>query len=276
VRTITGHPHRPNEFAGAVEPHPFHFDDPPALAETLRGAGTLFNTYWVRFSYRGDTFERAIANTETLIAAAEEAGVRRIVHVSIANPDAAPDLPYYAGKARLERSIARSRLSHAILRPTVIFSAEDVLINNIAWFLRHFPVFAVPGDGRYCLRPIYVEDFAQLAADLAQRDDNVTVDAVGPETYTFDELLRLIARGIGRPRVRLLHAPPLAAYYASRLLGFFLRDITLTRDEIKGLMADLLVTSGEPTDRTCLSEWLRDHGDTVGRHYASELARHYR
>jgi NADH dehydrogenase len=275
VRTITGHPGRPNEFGGRVEARPFSFEDPPTLVEHLRGASVLYNTYWVRFSRGADTFERAIANTKTLLAAAEEAGVRRIVHVSIANATAAPQLPYYRGKAELEDAVKRSRLSHAILRPTVIFGDEDVLINNIAWLLRRFPVFAVPGDGAYRLQPIFVGDMAALAVAAARRADDVTIDAVGPETYTFNELLRLLCETLGR-RPRVVHSPPALALMLSRIVGLAVRDVVLTPDEVRGLLADLLVTGSPPAGDTKLSDWLRENAGRVGGHYASELGRHYR
>jgi NADH dehydrogenase len=275
VRTITGHSQRPNEFGGRVDARPFSFENPPALVESLRGASVLYNTYWVRFSRGADTFERAIANTRTLIAAAKEAGVRRIVHVSIANATAAPELPYYRGKAALEDAVKRSRLSYAILRPAVIFGDEDVLINNIAWLLRRFPVFVAPGDGAYRLRPIFVGDMAELAVAAARRDDNVTIDAVGPETYTFDELLRLLAGTLGR-HPRVLHAPPSLALLVSRIIGLAVRDVILTHDEVRGLLADVLVTDAPSAGETTLSEWLRANAGHVGRRYASEIARHYR
>ena len=253
---------------------PFDFDRPHRLIASLRGVETLYNTYWVRFPYKGMTFERAVANTKTLIHAAEEAGVRRFVHVSITNPSADSSLPYFRGKAELEDALRRSELSHAIVRPTVVFGGEDILINNIAWLLRRFPIFALPGRGDYRLQPVFVEDLAEIAVDVGGRDENAVVDAVGPETYTFRELARLIAEMIGS-RARLISAPRWAALLVSRLIGRVTGDIVLTRDEVEGLMANLLVSSAPPTGQTRLSDWLRQHADTIGRQYASELRRHF-
>src|SRR5215831_13236608 len=213
VRTLTNHPRREIPFGDRVEAFPFNFDRPDLLKQILRGTSTLINTYWVRFPRGSSTFEAAVANTKTLIAAAGDAGVNRIVHVSIANPSDESPLGYYRGKAHLEQAVIDSGLSYAILRPTVIFGLEDILINNIAWFVRHFPVFGIPGNGRYSIRPIYVEDMARLIADAVEQQRNIVLNAVGPETFNFEELVRLIAVQVGRS-VRLVHLPVLLAYVA--------------------------------------------------------------
>jgi len=274
VRTLTGHPGRPNEFGGRVEAVPFCFDSPGALIQNLRGATALYNTYWIRFERGPVTFERAVANTRTLFQAAAEAGIRRLVHISITNPSDDSPLPYFRGKATVERALIESGLSYAILRPTVLFGKEDILINNIAWLLRRLPVFGVFGTGDYCLQPVYVGDLAALAVELAERTDRVVMEAVGPETYTFLELVQLIRRQVGS-RSRLVHVPPRVAWATGRLLGWLLRDAVITHDEIAGLMANLLVSTGPPTCPTRFSEWLARHASRLGVRYASELKRHY-
>lgn len=274
VVTLTGHPDRHNPFGDRVRAVPFNFDRPDELARSLQGATTLYNTYWVRFSHGDTTFEQAVANTKTLIDAAAVAGVRRIVHVSITNPSLDSPLPYFRGKAVLEEAIVRSGLSYAIIRPTVIFGVEDILINNIAWLLRRFPVFAVPGSGDYRLQPIFVEDMAELAVRSGQQSENVIVDAVGPEVFTFDELVRLIAAKVGS-RTWLIHVSPQLALTLARLISPLVRDVVLTQEEVDGLMANLLISQDPPTGQTRLSDWLSQDGRQVGSRYASELARHY-
>jgi NADH dehydrogenase len=275
VRTLTGHPNRPNPFGEQVTVSPFSFDDPAELTKSLRGATTLYNTYWVRFSHGQVTFDQAVENTKVLIKAAGEAGVRRIVHVSITNASEDSPLPYFRGKGLLENAIIHSGLSYAIIRPTVIFGAEDILINNIAWLLRRFPLFAVPGSGDYRVQPVFVEDVAEIAVNAAHRDEDVIVDAVGPDTYTFDELVRLIAGKI-RGKAGIVHLSPALALFLSGMAGYLLKDVMLTRDEVEGLMANLLVSDGPPTGQTRLSDWLDENADSVGAKYASELSRHYR
>ena len=273
VRTLTGHPGRENPFGQAVEVFPYNFDRPDQLRKTLLGTSALINTYWVRFPRGELTFEAAVRNTRTLIEAAKDAGMRRMVHVSIANPSAESPLGYYRGKAELERAVIDSGLSYTIVRPTVIFGDEDILINNIAWFVRRFPVFGIPGNGRYRIRPIYVEDMARIMADAADATGNAVIDAVGLETYTFEELVRLIASSIGRP-VRLVHVSTGLAYLATLVAGWFVGDVVLTWEEYRGLMGNLLAPEGPASGSTRLSEWLSAHKG-VGMRYASEVARHY-
>jgi uncharacterized protein YbjT (DUF2867 family) len=201
--------------------------------------------------------------------------VRRFVHVSITNPSETSPLPYFRGKALLERAIRRASLSHAILRPAVVFGPGDVLINNIAWIVRRFPFFVVPGAGDYRLQPVFVDDLAELAVTAGRGQDDVAVDAVGPEIFSFEELVSLIARLLRR-RPRIVHAPAVVAYALTRMLGRLVGDVVLTRDEIEGLTSNLLVTTSPPTGSTRLSEWLAENAAVVGREYASELDRHYR
>ena len=274
VRTLTGHSDRENPFGDQVRAFPFNFDRPGELVRALQGATTLYNTYWVRFTYGPTKFDQAIENTKTLFRAAKEAGVRRVVHVSIVKPDLQSPLPYYKGKAELEQALINSGLTYAIIRPAVIFGAEDVLINNIAWLIRHFPVFAIPGAGDYGLQPIYVEDMADIAVNAGRASENKIVDAVGPEIYTFDTLVRLMAGKLNR-RVWIVHLPPKLALFLSQIVSRLVNDVILTQEEVDGLMANLLISDNPPTGRTRLSDWLAQYRDTVGKHYASEVKRHY-
>jgi len=272
VRTLTHSPLRPHPFGGAVEVHPFHFDEPARLVASLRGAAVLYNTYWVRFSRAGFSIARAVEQSLQLLAAAREAGVGRVVHVSITNPSEDSPLEYFRGKARVERALRESGLSYAILRPAVLFGREDILINNIAWCLRRLPVFGVFGHGQYRLQPIYVDDLAALAVEQGRATQNTVVDAIGPETFTYRELVRQIGQSIGKPRP-LVSVSPTLGYLAGWLLGRLTGDIVITREEIAGLMQGLLCTDSPPAGPTRLSAWARAHAATLGRHYASELAR---
>ncbi len=275
VRTLTGHPNNPNPFGAQVRVFSFHFDNPKALVESLEGVNTLYNTYWIRFAHGSMTFEQAVANTKLLFNAAKEAGVQRVVHISITNPAQTSRLPYFKGKAELEQALIDSGLSYEIIRPTVIFGDEDILINNIAWLLRRFPIFPIFGSGTYRLQPIYVEDMAALVVNAGQIEDNRIIDAVGPDIFTFEELVRLIAQMLRR-EVAFVHVNPRLAFYMAKVVEPLVGDVLITRDEVAGLMANLLISQETPTGYTHLSQWLEENADHVGKAYASELKRHYR
>lgn len=273
VRTLTSR--RPKVVGDRLTVAPLDFSDRDGLVNNLRGASLLFNTYWVRFPYGSVTFEQAVANTERLIEAAGAAGVGRIVHISVTNASSSSPLPYFRGKGLTEESVVRSGLSYAIIRPSLVFGREDILVNNMAWILRRVPIFGVPGSGDYRVQPVSVEDVADLAVSAAVRTDNIVQDAVGPEIFTFAELIRVIAAAIGSG-ARVVSIPPPVAILAASVIGRFVDDVVLTPDELAGLMANLLVSGGPSTGRRRFSEWLTEHAETVGRSYAHELIRHYR
>jgi NADH dehydrogenase len=272
VITLTNSPHRPNEFHGQVRAFPFNFDRPELLSDSLKGVDALINTYWVRFDHRTFTHQGAVANTLTLFQAAKAAGVRRIVHTSITNPDVRSPLPYFRGKAELESALERLGVSFCILRPAILFGPEDILINNICWSLRHLPVFGVFGDGEYKLQPIYVDDFAQAAVDHASNTASEIINAIGPETLTYRGLVELLRNTLGLRRW-IISVPPGLGYLAGRLLGWFLGDVVITREEIRGLMEGRLAVEGPALGRSRLSDWAAAHRESLGQSYASEMRR---
>jgi NADH dehydrogenase len=274
VKTLTGHPVRTNLFGDQIESAPFNFDRPDELARSLEGAGTVFNTYWIRFPYGGQTFDSAVENTRVMLVAATRAGVRRFVHISVTNSTTSP-LPYFRGKAMVEAALKESALSYAIIRPALIFGVEDILLNNIAWLLRRFPFFAIPGRGDYRVQPIFAADLAEIAVDAARDDRRIILDAVGPEIFTFDELVRMLASAVHR-KARIVHVDPRIALAMTQIVSRLVRDVMLTRDEIRGLMTNLLVTDSPPNASTRFSQWLASNADKIGIAYASELARHFR
>jgi uncharacterized protein YbjT (DUF2867 family) len=275
VRTITTHPDKPNPFGAAVEAFPLDFSRQDDLIESMRGASTLYNTYWIRFPYGGATFEQAVQNTVILFECAKEAGVGRIVHISVTQASAESDLPYYRGKAQQEQALIDCGVPYSIVRPTLVYGKEDILVNNIGWLMRKFPVFPIFGSGGYKVQPVFVEDLARIAVASVRESANVTLDAIGPETFTFEDLVKLIAARV-KPGVRLVHISPSLGILLGRLIGFGLGDVVLTRDELKGLMDELLTSSQIPNGTTRFSDWLETNGDKLGSSYSSEIQRHFK
>lgn len=275
VRTLTSHPERGARLGGRVEALSYSFDDPAALARSLDGVSTLYNTYWVRFERAGTSFAGAVANSRRLFEAARQAGVGRVVHVSVSNPSAESPLPYFNGKALVEQALSESGLPHSIVRPTWIYGGErELLANNIGWILRRFPVFPIPGDGRYQVQPVHIDDFARICVEAAQSDLDTTIDAAGPQTLAFNDVVRAIRAGVGSRSV-IVHVPPGVMRLASGALGVLVRDVVLTPEEIDGLRAGLLVSHKPPLGKVGFADWIAGHGGEFGRSYVNELRNHF-
>ena len=275
VRTITAHPHKPNPFGSAVAAFPYNFERPDELVACMHGASTLYNTYWIRFEYDGATFNQAVRNTITLFECARKAGVKRIIHISVTNASRESQLPYYRGKALQEQALIDSGVSYAIVRPTLVFGKEDILVNNIAWLIRKFPLFPIFGSGEYKVQPVYVEDLAAIAVACARNSPPVLLDAIGPETFTFTEFVRLISKRI-KPGVKLIRMPPAIGIVLGQAIGLAVRDVILTKDELRGFMDGLLTSEQAPNGPTRFSDWFERHKDELGTAYSSELGRHFR
>ncbi|MCY4112183.1 MAG: NAD(P)H-binding protein [Chloroflexi bacterium] len=275
VRTITRRQDGAIPLGGRVEVAPANFSNPDRLRRSLEGADVLYNTYWVRFARGQTTFDRAVANSEALFTAAAQAGVGKIVHFSVTNAASDSRLPYFKGKGQVEEALRRVGVPYAILRPTLVFGEGDILVNNIAWALRRFPVFPVYGGGDYPVQPVFAGDLAEQAVAAGSQSGSSVSDAAGPDKTSFKALLRLLTAAFG-VRSRLVHTPPTVGYALTALVGLLKRDVVLTRDEIAGLMAGLLTSDAPPTGTTKLSSWLDRNADGLGRQYVSELRRNWR
>jgi uncharacterized protein YbjT (DUF2867 family) len=272
VITLTNSLHRQNPFRGKIKAFPFNFDNPGELTESLKGVSVLYNTYWVRFNSKQFTLAEALKNTLTMFRCAKEAGVERIVHLSILNPEAKPELEYFRCKAELEKRLKASGISYAILRPAVLFGKEDILINNIAWILRRFPFFILFGKGDYGIQPIYVDDLAEIAVGQGALRENSIINAIGTESFTYLELVEKIGEIIGKKR-KIISVSPEVGYFVAYVIGQLVDDVIVTRGEIAGLMAGMLAVNASPAGQTKLTDWLRQHAETIGKRYTSEMAR---
>jgi uncharacterized protein YbjT (DUF2867 family) len=274
VRTLTGHPERAPH-GTAIDCRPLDFTDARGLAESMTGARCLYNTYWVRFAHGQVSHRLAVANSKILFAAAAQAGVQRIVHVSITHPGLDSADSYFRGKAEVEQALAGCGVPYAIARPAVLFGGDGVLVNNIAWLLRRLPVFAIGGSGAYRIRPIHLDDLARLCADLGQRSDNVTVDAVGPQSLPFRQLVAEIRDAIGS-RSLIMPVPGALIPVLAGLLNLILRDTLLTAAEYRSMAAGCADSAAPATGEVKFTDWVHEHGAELGRSYANELDRHFR
>jgi uncharacterized protein YbjT (DUF2867 family) len=275
VRTLTAHPDRAPSSGSPVEVHPLDLTDGATLRRSLSGVDTLYNTYWVRFPQGGSTFESAVENSRALFAAAADAGVRRIVHLSITHPDTRSPYPYFRGKALVERDLLSTGVPCAIVRPAFLFGRAGVLINNIAWMARHLPVLAVGDGGGYRVRGIHVDDLARQCADLGEQEGNVIADAVGPESMPFRTLVARVRDAVAS-RAPIVSVPGWALTPLATALGSAMRDRLLTGDEYHA-MADGLADSDAPSSGgSRFTEWVTANADGLGRRYANDTRRRAR
>ena len=272
VKTLTNSPHKKNPFGNKIEVVPLNFQNQDLLTENLSDIDTLINTYWVRFNHRNFNHNQAVDNTKIFFDAAKEAGVKKIIHVSITNPDEHSELEYFKGKGILENYLKEIIPAYAIIRPAVLFGKEDILINNIAWMIRHLPVMGVFGKGDYKLQPIHVEDFANIIVKEIKNPENEIINAIGPETFTYKELVSAIMKNIGI-RKRIINTLPQPAYWLGKFISFLKNDVTITKEEINGLMQNLLFVNVKPTGKIRLTEWVKENKNTLGKKYANELSR---
>ena len=275
VIDLTRRPQVPHPLGEAVSSAALDFDHPDRLAQALDGVDTLYNTFWIRFERGATTYPWAVARSRILFTAASRAGVRRIVHISVIN--AAHDAPtaYFRAKATVEDALTGSGMSYAIVRPTVTFGPGDILLNNLAWTLRRLPVFGIPGDGRYPIQPVHIDDIADLALRAGSLTEPMIVDAAGPDTFTFREFVALVREAVGS-RAWVVPMPVGAALLAARLIGLVVRDEVLRRDEVTELETGLMRSVAPPTGSVRLADWLAVNADTLGRRWSSELERHFR
>ena len=275
LSTLTSHPRPPGDWAKGIAAHPVSFDDPARLAKSLAGAQVLVNTYWMRFPAKGVGFDDAVANTRILMEAAKAAGVKRVVHLSVANPSPESPFDYYRAKAAAEKVVQDSGLSVAIVRPTWIFGEGDVLLNNLAWLLRHMPFMMMVGRGRYNVQPVYVGDVARIVAELVESDKRTVVDAAGPDKMEYREFARVLKRSLAKRRLVVPLPAPLALV-GGKVAGLLLRDVVATRQEMGILRASLMSSEKPPLGKVRLQAWLNENRDTVGKKWASDMGRHYR
>ena len=275
VRDLTRRPEVPHRLGPAASSTLLDFDHPARLAAALEGVDTLYNTFWIRFERGPITYAWAVARCRLLFSAAVQAGVRRIVHISVINASHAAPTAYFRAKATVEDALGGLGISHAIVRPTVAFGPGDILLNNMAWTLRRLPVFGIPGDGRYPIQPVHVDDIAAIAIQAGSLTVPMTVDAAGPNTFTFGEFVALVRQAIGS-RTLVVPIPVAAALLAAQGIGLAVRDAVLRRDEVIELQAGLMRSSAEPLGTVRLADWLGANADGLGRSWSNELDRHFR
>lgn len=276
VQTLTNSQGRPNPFGDKLKILPLDFNNEIELVSSLQGTDVLYVTYWVRFVYKSKNltflYSQGEENTKKLFDAAKKAGVKRIVYVSISNPDEKLPYEYFYRKARIEKYLMGLGVSYAILRPCVLFGHEDILFNNITWVIRNFHLFPSFSAKECKIQPIFVDDLATLITESAQKNEDMLIDACGPETFHYKDLAKTI-RKILNVKCLIFSVPKSWIYYSGKIISMFTGDQILTRDEMNALCEGLMYSRNPPLAPTRFTEWLKENKKTFGKHYANETKR---
>jgi NADH dehydrogenase len=183
--------------------------DHAALDRLARGADALIHLVGIIVEQGAQTFTGVhVAGTQALLTAAQEAGVRRFVHMSAVGARDEPGAtPYHRTKRQAEQQVRDSGLSHAIFRPSIINGPESAPIRVLARLHRWSPVVPVFGDGRFPTQPVWIDDVALAFALATERPDMIgTFELGGPQVLTYEEFLLTIGRATGHSRP-LVHVP---------------------------------------------------------------------
>jgi NADH dehydrogenase len=271
VHTLTNRTRPPG--CEQISAAPLRFDH-EHLRQELVGVDLFINTYWIRIPRGGQTFDTAVDNSKLLLGAAKDAGVDRTVHVSVSNAEQGTNLGYYAGKDRVESYIRAELDNYAIVRPTLVVGPNDVLSNNIAWFLRRFPFFPVPDGGGCRLQPITLADTARIIVDAGEGTGNQQIDAAGPNIMSFRDYLVLLQKACGVRRW-MPSVPGWLCLLMLKPIELLLRDIVLTKEELLGLEQELLLSKQAPLGTASVEQWLTENGSIMGPAYVNDLRRHF-
>jgi len=283
IRNLTNSPNRKHDLGEkAFETMPLAYHDTSQMAKILEGTDVLFNTYWVRYNdYKGITREQSIQNSKNIVDAAKMAGVKKIVYSSHTQTSLDSPLQYIRGKAEVEQYIRESGLEYGFVKPCCIFGDtpdESIVINNISYFMRTFPVFPVSGDASsYHLQPVHVRDLAELMVDCATDPAKTSheVDAVGHK-FTVNELLTTIKDTLGLRRLIVNHVPIDVCYYGTKPIDLIFNDKFIERDDLLLMSSGITCSLEPPTGKRKLTDFLEKYKDTIGRRYISSNARYYK
>jgi len=262
--------------------YPYSFQNPSDMSKALEGSRLFVATYFTRFDNFQVSRNQVVDNAKTLVDCALEAGVERYVYTSHTQSNIASHIPYIAGKAKVEAYVKDKFAGrYGIVKPCTIFGdtpEESIVVNNLAYLLRTFPVMAVVGDGRYPLHPVHVRDMARLCVETGlddQGEGEYDWDAVNPEKMDFIDLLTTTRDIIGTRCWLQTHVPLDLAYWCTKPLNWYHQDILIDKTDVELMTHHITCSHKEPLGRIKFSDWIWENRHELGRQYISSLQRYY-
>lgn len=239
--------------------HPTHADgddveqvaadarDERSVEAAIAGADGVVNAISLYVEHGGDTFHSVhVEAAATIARAARRSGIKRLVHLSGIGADTASPSPYIRSRSEGETAVQAAFPGAVVVRPAVMFAPDDAFLTTIFKLLRTLPVCPLFGDGRTRLQPVYADDVAAAIAQIllqTQRPYPI-YELAGPRIYSYEELLRTIARTAGL-RTALVRTP-FAFWGAFAGLAEALPHPPLTRNQVELMQIDTTASDGLP------------------------------
>jgi uncharacterized protein YbjT (DUF2867 family) len=218
-----------------------------SIATAVEGAFGVVNAVGLYVERGTETFHAVhVVAAERVAEEARKAGVKRLVHISGIGADAHSSSPYIRARGQGEQAVRAAFASVEVIRSAVMFGPDDAFLNTLIQLLRRLPVYPMFGRGETRLQPADVEDVGEAVARLMQRTgtEAITVECGGPRVYSYDELLRTIARAANVRRI--LVPVPFAAWHALAGVAEMLPGAPITRNQVELMQIDTVVSADVP------------------------------
>ena len=233
---------------GQIEVVQTNVRNAPSVARALEGAEAAVNLVGVlRETGRQKFHALHVMGARTIAEQAKAAGVRRLVQVSAIGADENSSSRYARTKAMGEAAVRQAFPGAVVIRPSIMFGADDKFFNKFGQMAALFPALPLIGGGETKFQPVYVGDVAQVVAKAVAHPaaEGLTYELGGPAVYSFKELLEMILRETGRNRM-LVSLPWFAASWIGKLGDLSPVAPPLTSDQVESLKTDNVADKGLP------------------------------
>ena len=252
VRVAVRRPHlaqflRPMGAVGQIQLKQCNVRYRPSVEDALIGADAVINLVGLLFQNGRQEFNSVQAmGSATIAKLAADAGVKSFVQLSAIGADSASESLYARSKGEGERAVCDAIPTATILRPSIVFGAEDSFFNKFATMASFSPMLPIIGGGNSKFQPVYVDDLADAICAALERPEAAgkTYEIGGPRSYSFRELMELMLSETGQRRV-LVPIPFLVASwigFVAQIIGRLpFMEPLLTQDQVKLLKHDNVV-----------------------------------
>jgi NADH dehydrogenase len=221
--------------------------DERSVAAALAGAYGVVNAVSLYIEHGTEKFHSVhVESAQQLAIQARRAGVQRLVHVSGIGADPGSPSLYIRKRGEGELAVQAAFADATLIRPAVLFGPDDSFLTTILELLRRLPVYPMFGRGRTRLQPADVDDVAEAIARIMQQAEtrSMVFEYGGPHVYTYEELLRTVAREAGlKPTLVPL---PFAAWHALAWIAEVLPHPPLTRNQVELMQVDTISSRQSP------------------------------